>query len=102
VQVRRLLRGLLVDPIDGAYLGAVAVEGGLIASVEREDEADPDVLVLPGFVDLQIYDWSRAHEQGVTGYLARAAPRHARPSSASSRSSRATRGASARTSRGRT
>jgi N-acetylglucosamine-6-phosphate deacetylase len=68
--VTRELRGLLVDPVDGPRPGTLRIEGDAIAAVEpvAEDLAEP--LVFPGFVDLQIYDFERCREHGVTGYLA--------------------------------
>lgn len=63
------VRGVLVDPLDGVSGGSLTVEDGLIARVERTDELDGPY-VFPGFVDLQIYAFERALEQGVTGYLA--------------------------------
>src|SRR3989304_5234740 len=60
----RELHGLLVDPVDGPRAAVVRIEGDRIASgVEGP-------LVFPGFVDLQIYDFERCREHGVTGYLA--------------------------------
>ncbi len=66
----RELRGLLVDPIDGVRPGLLWLEGGRIAAVEQLDEEVAAPLLLPGFVDLQIYDFARCVEHGVTGYLA--------------------------------
>jgi N-acetylglucosamine-6-phosphate deacetylase len=64
------LRGLLVDPIMGARPGVVRVEDGVIAAVEPIAEDLHEPLVLPGFVDLHIYDYESCAAQGVTGYLA--------------------------------
>jgi N-acetylglucosamine-6-phosphate deacetylase len=66
--VTRELGGLLVDPIDGARPGVLQLEGGRIAAVEQQEVEGP--LVLPGFVDLQIYDYEHCVKHGVTGYLA--------------------------------
>src|SRR6187397_235284 len=52
----RELAGTLVDPVDGAYPGVVVIEGASIESVRADDDAPTDVLVFPGFVDLQVYD----------------------------------------------
>jgi N-acetylglucosamine-6-phosphate deacetylase len=66
----RELSGLLIDPIDGPRPGVVRVGGGVIVAVEPVDEDLEAPLVFPGFVDLQIYDFERCREHGVTGYLA--------------------------------
>lgn len=63
------VRGILVDPLDGVAGGSLELEGGLIARVERTDERDGPY-VFPGFIDLQLYAFAEAVEQGVTGYLA--------------------------------
>jgi N-acetylglucosamine-6-phosphate deacetylase len=68
--VTRELTGLLVDPINGARAGTLRVRDGLIAEIEPIDEPLEAPIVLPGFVDLQIYEFERCTEQGVTGYLA--------------------------------
>ena len=65
----RAVAGLLVDPVDGTRPGVVAIEDGVIVSVEAEPEAPGGVLVFPGFVDLQVYDTTGLVESGVTGYL---------------------------------
>jgi N-acetylglucosamine-6-phosphate deacetylase len=65
----RAVSGLLVDPLDGAYPGVVRIEGGRIASIERTVEAEAEVHILPGFVDLQVYDPEPLARSGVTGYL---------------------------------
>ena len=87
----RELRGVLVDPVDGARPGLLRIDDGRIAAVEPEVEDDRGLtaaplsrlrpaaalrdeldapLLFPGFVDLQIYHYERCIEQGVTGYLA--------------------------------
>jgi N-acetylglucosamine-6-phosphate deacetylase len=66
----RVLHGLLVDPIDGARPGLVRIEDGRIAAVEPVEDDLEEPLLFPGFVDLQIYDFARCIEHGVTGYLA--------------------------------
>jgi N-acetylglucosamine-6-phosphate deacetylase len=66
----RDLRGLLVDPVDGARPGLVRIEGERIVAVEPVADELETPLVFPGFVDLQIYDYARCIEHGVTGYLA--------------------------------
>jgi N-acetylglucosamine-6-phosphate deacetylase len=66
---RRLLEGLVVDPVDGVYPGIVEIDGDRIAAVLPRLEAPRDTLLLPGFVDLQVYDPRGLVEQGVTGYL---------------------------------
>jgi N-acetylglucosamine-6-phosphate deacetylase len=64
------LRGLLVDPVDGARPGVLHLEGERIAGIEQLDRELAEPLVFPGFVDLHIYDVSGAVAEGVTGYLA--------------------------------
>ena len=84
----RELKGLLVDPVEGARPGLLRIEDGRIAAVEPVADDDSgltaaplsrlrpaaalrdDPLVFPGFIDLQIYDYARCVEHGVTGYLA--------------------------------
>jgi N-acetylglucosamine-6-phosphate deacetylase len=68
--VTRELRGLLVDPIDGTRPGVLRIDGGQIASVEPIADELREPLVFPGSVDLQIYDYARCVEHGITGYLA--------------------------------
>ena len=65
----RELAGLLVDPVDGPYPGVLTLADGVIAGVERQADAPRDVLVFPGFVDLQVYETAGLAEHGVTGYL---------------------------------
>ena len=65
----KTVSGLLVDPLDGAYPGVVRIEAGRIATIERTPEADAEVHILPGFVDLQVYDPEPLARSGVTGYL---------------------------------
>jgi N-acetylglucosamine-6-phosphate deacetylase len=69
VRSRHTLEGLLVDPIEGAFPGALVVEDGIIAEVERREGGAEEPLVFPGFVDLQVYDPSELAATGVTGYL---------------------------------
>ena len=69
VRGRHTLEGLLVDPIEGAFPGALVVEDGLVAEVRRVDGGARTPLVFPGFVDLQVYDPGEARLAGVTGYL---------------------------------
>jgi N-acetylglucosamine-6-phosphate deacetylase len=69
VRGRHTLEGLLVDPIEGAFPGAVVVEDGIIAEVRRVEGGAEEPLVLPGFIDLQVYDPGDARSAGVTGYL---------------------------------
>jgi N-acetylglucosamine-6-phosphate deacetylase len=67
----RVIEGLLVDPVDGARLGRLTVEGERIASVEeRPGDEEGAPIVMPGFVDLHVYDWAGSEAHGVTGYLA--------------------------------
>jgi N-acetylglucosamine-6-phosphate deacetylase len=66
----RELRGLLVDPIDGVRPGLLRIDGWRIAAVEPVDDDLEAPLLFPGFLDLQIYDFGRCAEHGVTGYLA--------------------------------
>jgi N-acetylglucosamine-6-phosphate deacetylase len=65
----RTIAGLLVDPVAGAFSGAVTIAGDRIAAVEATPVANPSVLVLPGFVDLHVYEPTGLREHGVTGYL---------------------------------
>jgi N-acetylglucosamine-6-phosphate deacetylase len=69
VRSRHTLEGLLVDPIEGSFPGALVVEGGVIADVERREGGAEEPLVFPGFIDLQAYDASELAATGVTGYL---------------------------------
>jgi N-acetylglucosamine-6-phosphate deacetylase len=66
---RHTLEGLLVDPIEGSFPGALVVEGGVIAAVERREGGAEEPLIFPGFIDLQVYDASKLAATGVTGYL---------------------------------
>ncbi len=69
--VRRTIAGLLVDPIEGAVPGRLTFEDGEVTSVEEMNVPEAgSIRIFPGFIDLQIYDWSEALESGVTGYLA--------------------------------
>jgi N-acetylglucosamine-6-phosphate deacetylase len=61
--------GVLVDPLDGARPGAIVVDGETIAAVEETDEPETDLVVMPGFVDLHVYEPAAVVEQGVTSYL---------------------------------
>lgn len=45
----RELAGLLVDPVDGCYPGALRIAGGVIASVARAGGDVGELRVLPGF-----------------------------------------------------
>jgi N-acetylglucosamine-6-phosphate deacetylase len=65
----RAVSGFLVDPLDGAYPGVVRIEGDHIVSVERTVEPEGELLILPGFIDLQVYDPKPLVRSGVTGYL---------------------------------
>jgi N-acetylglucosamine-6-phosphate deacetylase len=65
---RRTLEGLLVDPIDGARPGVLTIEGDLIVEVEEKDVAGERV-ILPGFIDLHVYEPETLITTGVTGYL---------------------------------
>jgi N-acetylglucosamine-6-phosphate deacetylase len=69
VRSRHTLEGVLVDPIEGSFPGALVVEDGLIAEVKRREDGAEEMLVFPGFVDLQVYDPSELAATGVTGYL---------------------------------
>lgn len=60
---------MLVDPLDGVRPGAVVVEDGIVVTVEETDVPEGDLVVLPGFVDLQVYEHASLAEQGVTSYL---------------------------------
>jgi N-acetylglucosamine-6-phosphate deacetylase len=65
----RTLEGLLVDPIVGPFPGALVVDDGRIAAVERDDDLAGTPIVFPGFVDLHVYAPERVVETGVTAYL---------------------------------
>src|SRR5688572_5140631 len=69
VRRRHTLEGLVVDPIDGAFRGAVVVEDGRIAAVERTPHGPPEPLLFPGFLDLHVYEPDGVRDRGVTGYL---------------------------------
>jgi N-acetylglucosamine-6-phosphate deacetylase len=47
----------------------VTVADGAIVSVDQHDAASTDHLLLPGFIDLQVYAPEGIGRQGVTGYL---------------------------------
>ena len=66
---RHTLEGLVIDPIEGPFPGALFVEDGRIAEVERREGGAAEPLLFPGFVDLQVYDPADAAASGVTGYL---------------------------------
>lgn len=66
---RHTLEGLVVDPFEGPFPGALVVEDGRIAEVERREGGAAEPLLFPGFVDLQVYDAADAAASGVTGYL---------------------------------
>jgi N-acetylglucosamine-6-phosphate deacetylase len=68
--MKRELTGLLVDPINGVRAGVLRLAEGRIESVRDLDDDLEEPVLFPGFLDLQIYDWSQSLEQGVTGYLA--------------------------------
>jgi N-acetylglucosamine-6-phosphate deacetylase len=70
---RFTVTGVLVDPLDGVRPGSVEIDDGRIVEV-RDDPAATGPYVLPGFVDLHIYDSSDVLAQGVTGYLATVGP----------------------------
>jgi N-acetylglucosamine-6-phosphate deacetylase len=61
--------GLLADPLDGLRPGAVVVEGGRIAAVQPAEEAETDLTIAPGFIDLHVYAPEGIAAEGVTGYL---------------------------------
>jgi N-acetylglucosamine-6-phosphate deacetylase len=69
VRGRHTLEGLLVDAVEGDSPGTLVVEDGVIAEVRRDDSGPREPLVLPGFVDLQVYDPGEARSAGVTAYL---------------------------------
>lgn len=47
----------------------MTIDNGTIVSVDRRDAAATDRLLLPGFIDLQVYAPEGIGRQGVTGYL---------------------------------
>ena len=55
--------------MDGAFRGAVVVENGRIAAVERTPDGPPEPLLFPGFLDLHVYSPEGLRGRGVTGYL---------------------------------
>jgi N-acetylglucosamine-6-phosphate deacetylase len=69
VRGRNTLEGLVIDPIEGAFPGALVLEDGLIAEVEQREGEAVEQLLFPGFIDLQVYDPSELAATGVTGYL---------------------------------
>lgn len=69
VRSRHTLEGLVVDPVEGAFPGAVVIEGERIAAIERRDGGAEEPLLFPGFVDLHVYDPRGLAASGVTGYL---------------------------------
>jgi N-acetylglucosamine-6-phosphate deacetylase len=69
VRSRHTLEGLVVDPVEGAFPGALVVEGERIAAVERRAGGAQEPLLFPGFVDLHVYDPRGLEGSGVTGYL---------------------------------
>jgi N-acetylglucosamine-6-phosphate deacetylase len=69
VRSRHTLEGVLVDPIEGSSPGALVIEDGVIAAVERREGGAAEQIVFPGFVDLQVYDAADVAATGVTGYL---------------------------------
>ena len=64
------LGGLIVDPVDGVQGGEVFWDDGVITRVELDATVDGGPYIFPGFVDVQIYAFERAVEDGITGYLA--------------------------------
>jgi N-acetylglucosamine-6-phosphate deacetylase len=69
VTARHTLGGLLVDPVDGARPGILTLNGDRIEAVDFETGAPEEPFVLPGLLDLQVYDAAGLVETGVTGYL---------------------------------
>src|SRR6266508_1929651 len=65
----RKLRGLLIDPIDGARRGRLIIEDDLISAVEEDPSAGDEPFLFPGFVDLQVYESAGIAATGVTAYL---------------------------------
>ena len=61
--------GVLADPLDGVRPGAVTVEGERIVAVEATEAPETDIVVAPGFVDLQVYAPGALERDGVTAYL---------------------------------
>jgi N-acetylglucosamine-6-phosphate deacetylase len=69
VRRRHTLEGVVVDPIEGSFAGALVVEDGVIVEVRRGEGEAGGPLLFPGFVDLQVYDSAAVAGTGVTGYL---------------------------------
>ncbi|HEX5937662.1 MAG TPA: hypothetical protein VFZ75_08265 [Actinomycetota bacterium] len=63
------LEGLVIDPLEGPFPGALVFEDGRIASVERKPGGAVEPLLFPGFLDLHVYAPERLAGEGVTGYL---------------------------------
>lgn len=66
----REIQGLLVDPVDGARPGALAIDGDTIVAAEYGPGYPDAPLVVPGLIDLHVYDTHHTRANGVTGYLA--------------------------------
>ncbi|MGH3022040.1 MAG: N-acetylglucosamine-6-phosphate deacetylase [Gaiellaceae bacterium] len=63
------LEGVVVDPLEGTFPGALVFEDGRISTVERRPGGAEEPLLFPGFVDLHVYAPERLAGEGVTGYL---------------------------------
>jgi N-acetylglucosamine-6-phosphate deacetylase len=66
---RNTLEGLVVDPIEGVFPGAVVLEGDRVVEARRVEGGVQAPLLFPGFIDLQVYDPTGLGRDGVTGYL---------------------------------
>lgn len=69
VRGRNTLEGLVVDPVEGSFPGALVFEDERIAHVERREGGVEEPLLFPGFIDLQVYETEGLAAAGVTGYL---------------------------------
>ncbi len=79
----RIERVLVVDPLDGEYVGSVEAENGKIESVEADGEK-PRAILMPAFIDVHTHgavgvdflddeDWEKVeeffHSQGVVTFF---------------------------------
>jgi N-acetylglucosamine-6-phosphate deacetylase len=59
----------VVDPLADPYRGVVVVDGETIVETHADESAPAGVYVVPGFVDLHVYDDDALERHGITGYL---------------------------------
>lgn len=65
----RTLEGRVVDPVDGEHLARVQISDDRIADVSSLETSDETNYILPGFIDVHLYDDTDVAAHGVTGYL---------------------------------